>query len=150
MGFSYGTRARLQSLAESDTLIWVRLSNQSFKAGAFDAGGVMLVADQRTQYDLVGTVDLGEGEITQKLAPLPGRPFFLHSRKQPESQANSGWSRSRLAMVLWPTRDDLQVISGCPHGQLGMVLWPTRDDLVVSSKHLQSSLRQPRSAIGLR
>lgn len=62
-------RARLQRLLKTNTLILVKLSNTSSKAGQFNAAGAYLLGSSRTQYDLVRTLDLGSVSITSKLVP---------------------------------------------------------------------------------
>jgi hypothetical protein len=77
LDLSYGTRARLQSLIDSYTLVMVKLSNHSFKAGAIQTSGLFLVDDLRNQYDVVGTVDFDSGSITGKIAPGADRVGVL-------------------------------------------------------------------------
>lgn len=77
LGISYGTRARLQGLLETNTLVMVKLSNTAFKAGALLTSGLYLVDSQRNQYELVSTVDFGKGSITSKIAPGADRTGVL-------------------------------------------------------------------------
>lgn len=70
-------RARLHRLLKTHTLVMVNLSNTSFKVGKLNAESVYLVGDDRTQYDLVSTVDLGPGSITATLVPGADRSGVL-------------------------------------------------------------------------
>lgn len=77
LDLSYGTRARLQGLVKTNTLVMVKLSNYAFKSGALVTSGVYLVDDKRNQYDLVSTADFGKGLITGKIAPGADRTGVL-------------------------------------------------------------------------
>lgn len=74
---TYGTRARLQNLLQTNTLIMVKLSNSAFKSGAFVTSGVMLVDDQRTQYDVLQVLDTGNGLLSNKIVPAGDRVGVL-------------------------------------------------------------------------
>lgn len=69
LNVSYGTRARLQNLLQTNTLLLVKLSNTSFKSGALVSASLYLVDDLRVQYDLSSVMDIGGGMINAKLAP---------------------------------------------------------------------------------
>lgn len=73
LNLSYGTRSRLQSMIQTNTLILVKLSNSSFKSGAMVTPGTYLVDDQRSEYDLLSVLDLGQGLLSNKLAPAADR-----------------------------------------------------------------------------
>jgi hypothetical protein len=77
----YGVRARLVTLLESNTLVLVTLHNGSTKSGAMLPGQMYLVDDLYHQYDLLRTVDVGEGDIGAKLAPGASRRGVLVFRK---------------------------------------------------------------------
>lgn len=84
---SYGTRARLANLLETNTLIYVTLSNQASRAGGLVTSGFFLVDDKRNQYDLVSVFDTGTGLLSAKLAPGATRTGVLVF---PKVQANAG------------------------------------------------------------
>lgn len=69
LDISYGTRARLNGLLKTNTLVLTKLSNLSTKAGAFVNNSVALTDDQRNQYDLDSILDIGSGLLTNKVAP---------------------------------------------------------------------------------
>lgn len=69
LNLSYGTRARLQNLLQTNTLLLVKLSNTSFRSGAILNAGLYLVDDQRVQYDASSVMDIGGGMVNGKLAP---------------------------------------------------------------------------------
>jgi hypothetical protein len=77
LDISYGTRARLQSMSQTNTLVLVKLSNTAYKAGAITANGFFLVDEQRRQYDLTATLDTGAGPITAKISPAADRTGVL-------------------------------------------------------------------------
>lgn len=74
---SYGVRARLLGLMETNTLVLTRLSNTSFKSGALVTTGAYLVDSRRTQYDPQGVFDIGQGLLTAKTAPNADRTGVL-------------------------------------------------------------------------
>lgn len=77
MGLAYGTRARLLNLLQNNTLVLVKLSNTSYKAGAVAANGLYLVDSERNQYDTPTVVDIGGGPVTGKVAPGADRVGVL-------------------------------------------------------------------------
>lgn len=77
IGVTYGMRARLNSMLETNTLILVRLSNLTSRSGGMQTAGAYLVDDQRNQYDLIQVLDIGQGLLTAKLAPGADRMGVL-------------------------------------------------------------------------
>lgn len=77
LSLEYGARARVQRLAQTHSLVWVRLRNGSFKAGALVAKGLYLVDQQRKQYPLVGMLDVGDGLVDGLLVPNAERVGIL-------------------------------------------------------------------------
>lgn len=77
IGLSYGERARLLSMLQTNTLVMVLLSNYSTKAGGMTTSGTWLVDDQRRQYDVGSVMDIGHGLISGKLAPGADRVGVL-------------------------------------------------------------------------
>lgn len=74
---AYGTRARLQNLLQTNTLILVDVRNTSAKTGAIAPGTLFLVDNQHNQYDLVSMLDIGRGLLSNKLAPAASRAGVL-------------------------------------------------------------------------
>ncbi|HWI61088.1 MAG TPA: stalk domain-containing protein [Symbiobacteriaceae bacterium] len=66
---SYGTRAKLLSMLETNTLILVQVSNLSTRSGGLQTAGAYLVDDLRRQYDNPQVIDIGQGLLTAKLSP---------------------------------------------------------------------------------
>lgn len=77
LGLSYGTRARLLSYLQTNTLILVKLSNYLSKAGALVTAGLSLVDLSRNEYDLSGVLDIGSGLVNTRLAPGADRTGVL-------------------------------------------------------------------------
>jgi len=77
LGVTYGMRARLQNLLQTNTLVLVKLSNTSFRAGAMVTSGLYLVDDHRVQYDLSSVLDIGGGLVSSKIAPGADRQGVL-------------------------------------------------------------------------
>lgn len=77
LDLSFGARARLHSLMESYSVVLVTLANYSFKSGTLDTTALFLVDQLRNQYDLVNTVDIGQGSITATIAPSATRSGVL-------------------------------------------------------------------------
>lgn len=73
----YGTRARLMGLLETNSLLLVTLSNKSLKSGALQTTGIYLVDQYRNQYEVTGTIDVGQGLISNKVAPAADRMGVL-------------------------------------------------------------------------
>ncbi|HYF78399.1 MAG TPA: stalk domain-containing protein [Symbiobacteriaceae bacterium] len=74
---TYGTRAKLHSLLQTNTLVLVDLSNTTNRSGGMQTAGAYLLDDQRNQYDLVQVFDLGQGLLNAKLAPGADRMGVL-------------------------------------------------------------------------
>jgi len=72
-----GMRIRLHGLLQTNTLVLVKLSNDSFKAGALAAANLTLVDDSRVQYDLASVLDIGQGLVSAKLSPSADRMGVL-------------------------------------------------------------------------
>lgn len=66
---SEGARARLQGLLDSNTLVLVNLQNYASKSGSFTTSGLYMIDGNRNQYNVQEVVDLGEGLLSDKLAP---------------------------------------------------------------------------------
>jgi hypothetical protein len=77
IGLDYGTRARLQSIMQSNSLVLVKFSNSSVKSGKVNPSDFVLVDEQRRQYDLVTSLDAGDGSISARLAPAADRMGIL-------------------------------------------------------------------------
>lgn len=77
LNISYGARARLQGMLATNTLVLAKLSNFTGKSGAMATAGTYLVDDQRTQYDLQQVIDIGNGLLSNKLAPGADRVGVL-------------------------------------------------------------------------
>lgn len=73
----YGTRARIQNLLRTNTLVMVTLRNTAGKAGSLQTSGLFLVDDLRNQYDLVTVLDIGGGLLSDRLAPGADRTGIL-------------------------------------------------------------------------
>lgn len=76
-GVDYGTRARIQNLLHTNTLVMVTLRNSAGRAGAVQTTGLFLVDDLRNQYDLVTVLDIGDGLLSNRLAPGADRTGIL-------------------------------------------------------------------------
>jgi hypothetical protein len=74
---SQGARARLQGLIETNTLVLVNLQNYAAKSGAFQTAGLYMIDNNRNQYDVQEVIDLGEGLLSNKLAPGADRMGVL-------------------------------------------------------------------------
>lgn len=85
IGISYGIRAKLNAMLQTNTLMLVRVSNYSGKAGAMQTAGTFLVDDLRTQYDVTQVMDIGQGLLTAKVAPGADRWGVLVFPKVPDS-----------------------------------------------------------------
>jgi hypothetical protein len=83
LGLSFGVRARLLSMLETNTLVYVRLSNLSNKAGALVTASTYLVDNLRNQYDVLNVMDLGSGLLTNKVVPGATRTGVLVYGKVP-------------------------------------------------------------------
>lgn len=77
LGVDYGTRSRLLGLMETNSLLLVDLSNRSLKSGALQSAGLYLIDQYRTQYEVTAVVDIGEGMLSDKLAPAADRMGVL-------------------------------------------------------------------------
>lgn len=85
IGVSYGMRARLHQLMETNTLVLVRLTNPGNKAGGMQTAGTYLVDDLHNQYDVAQVIDIGEGLLNAKLVPNAERWGVLAFPKLPAS-----------------------------------------------------------------
>lgn len=74
---SLGARARLQGLIETNTLVLVNLQNYASKSGALQTTGLYMIDNNRNQYDVQEIIDLGEGLLSNKLAPGADRMGVL-------------------------------------------------------------------------
>lgn len=88
LGITYGMRARLLNMLESNTLVYVKLGNYSNKAGAMVTASTYLIDNNRNQYDVVSVMDLGSGLISNKLAPSADRTGVLVFPKVPANMVN--------------------------------------------------------------
>ena len=77
LGFSYGVRARLTSLLETNTLVWVKMANVSNKTGGLVTGTTFLIDNNRNQYEVASVLDIGEGLLNGKIAPGADRAGVL-------------------------------------------------------------------------
>jgi hypothetical protein len=84
---SMGARARLQGMVDSDTLVLVNLQNYAARSGAFQPSGLYMLDDNRNQYSLLEVIDLGQGLLTDKLAPGADRLGVL---VYPKAKPNPG------------------------------------------------------------
>jgi|GEM_PF-1710412 len=89
LNISYGNRARLLGLFETNSLVLVNLSNVSNKAGALVTATTYLIDDQRNQYDVQSVIDIGYGLLNSKLAPSADRLGVLVFPKLPASAVNA-------------------------------------------------------------
>ncbi|HWI50537.1 MAG TPA: copper amine oxidase N-terminal domain-containing protein [Symbiobacteriaceae bacterium] len=89
LNITYGNRARLLGLLESNTLVLVKVSNLSNKAGGVVTAGMALIDNQRNQYDVQSVVDIGYGLLTSKLAPAGDRYGVLAFPKLPANVVNA-------------------------------------------------------------
>lgn len=89
LNITYGNRARLLGLLETKTLVLVKLSNLSNKAGGLVTTGLFLIDNQRNQYDLASVVDIGYGLLNNKLAPSGDRYGVLAFPKLPSTTVNA-------------------------------------------------------------
>lgn len=74
---SAGARARLQGLIETNTLVLVNLQNYATKTGSFQSSGLYMIDANRNQYDVQEVIDIGQGLVTDKLAPGADRMGVL-------------------------------------------------------------------------
>jgi len=100
LGTSYGTRARLHSLLQTNTLILVKASNIGSRAAGLASTSLMLVDDKRNQYDVVSVENIGFGLLTSKLAPGTDRFGVLVYPKLPANITSlSLYSDASLAVL---------------------------------------------------
>ncbi|HEY3367077.1 MAG TPA: copper amine oxidase N-terminal domain-containing protein [Symbiobacteriaceae bacterium] len=77
LGLSYGMRARMLTLLQTNTLIYVRVQNLATKTGSLVTSGLYLVDSQGNQYDTPTVLDIGNGLVSGKLAPNSARAGIL-------------------------------------------------------------------------
>lgn len=69
LNLTYGNRAKLNSLLQTNTLLLVKLSNTAYRAGTVNGAGLYLVDQKGNQYDFAAAVDIGTGNILGKIMP---------------------------------------------------------------------------------
>ncbi|HYF95722.1 MAG TPA: stalk domain-containing protein [Symbiobacteriaceae bacterium] len=89
LDMTYGMRARLLGMLESNTMVLVKLSNLSNKSGAMVTSGTWLIDDHRNQYDVLSIIDIGSGLVNSKLAPSADRYSVLVFSKIPPNTNNA-------------------------------------------------------------
>lgn len=77
LGLNYETRAQLYDRLASNTLMFVTISNPFIKAGSLMTTDLFLVDDQRHQYEAVDMIDIGQGRLDGRLAPMADRTGVL-------------------------------------------------------------------------
>lgn len=66
---SYGMRAKLLTLLQTNSLVYVKLINIGTKSGAISTNSTFLVDSAGNQYDNPTVLDIGNGLLSNKLAP---------------------------------------------------------------------------------
>jgi hypothetical protein len=77
LGLPYGVRAQLLGRLQTNTLVYVKLSNYSNKAGGLATAGTYLVDSLGHQYDVQNVLDIGSGLLSGKLVPGANRAGVL-------------------------------------------------------------------------
>lgn len=77
LNLSYAHRVKLLNLLQTNTLVLVKVSNNSTRTGSLQTAGLYLIDENRRQYDVAQVYDIGEGLISAKLAPGADRTGVL-------------------------------------------------------------------------